>query len=106
MEKKDALNCNFKIHTAGNLINVPEYEKTWKSAVKVMSGAMNSVIVKFNLVDGNKPFPFDATAEPGYIYHCHVSCLRSSGTVPFVFWFSLKEKKNEPRVLKRITLTR
>ena len=87
VEKKDALKCDVKNHAAGNQIYVPEYEKTWKSAVKVMPGAMTSVIVKFNLVDGNKPFPFDATAEPGYVYHCHVSCLRSSGTVPFVFWF-------------------
>jgi hypothetical protein len=31
------------------------------------------VVVAFKLVDTNQPFPFDATAEPGYVYHCHVS---------------------------------
>lgn len=73
VQKKDALKCNVGAHAAGGLVRIPEYEKTWKNAVKIEPGNMTSVIVKFSLVEGDKPFPFDATAEPGYVYHCHVS---------------------------------
>nr|CAD1838182.1 unnamed protein product [Ananas comosus var. bracteatus] len=56
----------------GRLLAVPEHEKTWKNVVKIEPGYMTTVVVKFKLVDTNATYPFDATAEPGYVYHCHI----------------------------------
>ena len=36
---------------------------------------MTTVVVKFLMVDTGRTYPFDATAEPGYVYHCHVRAL-------------------------------
>ena len=41
--------------------------------MKVPPGFVTTVVVAFKLVGTNQPYPFDATAEPGYVYHCHVS---------------------------------
>ncbi|CAA6671392.1 unnamed protein product [Spirodela intermedia] len=30
---------------------------------------------------GDKPFPFDATAEPGYVYHCHILDHEGNGMI-------------------------
>ncbi|KAI3463727.1 hypothetical protein Pfo_020390 [Paulownia fortunei] len=70
--KNDALACNVTGHATGPLLAVPAYEKTWKNVVKIEPGFMTTVVVKFNLVDNDDPYPFDATAEPGYVYHCHI----------------------------------
>jgi FtsP/CotA-like multicopper oxidase with cupredoxin domain len=51
---------------------VPEHERTWKNVVKIAPGFMTTVVVKFLMVDTGRSYPFDATAEPGYVYHCHV----------------------------------
>lgn len=76
--KNEAMACNVTEHAVGRIIDVPEYEKTWKNSVKVAPGCQTTVVVKFNLVDRHDaPYPFDATAYPGYFYHCHVSELRS-----------------------------
>lgn len=73
----DAVACNVSGHASGKLISVPPYEKTWKNVVKMVPGYVTTLIVKFNLLEdgggGNGSYPFDATAEPGYVYHCHVS---------------------------------
>ncbi|KAG1334807.1 multicopper oxidase LPR1 [Cocos nucifera] len=68
----DAAKCNVTGHAVGKLLPVPEYEKTWKNVVKIEPGYVTTVVVKFRLIDTNAPYPFDATAEPGYVYHCHV----------------------------------
>lgn len=88
VEKKDAVRCNVGAHATGSVAPIPEYEKTWKNAVKIAEGHLTSVIVKFRLADDNKPYPFDATAEPGYVYHCHVSVQCSTSPFSFFFFFN------------------
>jgi FtsP/CotA-like multicopper oxidase with cupredoxin domain len=71
----DAVQCNVSDHAVGPTLPIPEYEKTWKNAVKIERGYMTSIMVAFKIVDTNQTYPFDATADPGYVYHCHVSTL-------------------------------
>ena len=69
----DAIKCNISSYATGKILEVPAYEKTWKNVVKIPPGFMTTIIVKFRRVDSDEPYPFDATASPGYVYHCHVS---------------------------------
>ncbi|KAJ3683108.1 hypothetical protein LUZ60_013335 [Juncus effusus] len=68
----DATKCNVTSHAVGKTLPVPEYEKTWKNVVKMEPGYMTDIVVAFKLVDTNQTYPFDATQEPGYVYHCHI----------------------------------
>uniref|UniRef100_A0A0E0FFN0 Plastocyanin-like domain-containing protein n=1 Tax=Oryza nivara TaxID=4536 RepID=A0A0E0FFN0_ORYNI len=68
----DAVRCNVSRHAVGEEVAVPEHEKGWKNVVKIAPGYMTTIVVKFFMVDSGKPYPFDATAEPGYVYHCHI----------------------------------
>ncbi|KAL6626656.1 hypothetical protein ACP70R_030382 [Stipagrostis hirtigluma subsp. patula] len=68
----DAARCDVGRHAAGEAVAVPEHERTWKNVVKVAPGFMTTVVVKFLMVDTGTIYPFDATAEPGYVYHCHI----------------------------------
>ncbi|XP_072960623.1 multicopper oxidase LPR1 homolog 1-like [Typha angustifolia] len=68
----DAVKCNVATHAVGRTVAVPKYERTWKNMVKIEPGYMTTVVVKFKLIDTNATYPFDATAEPGYVYHCHI----------------------------------
>ncbi|CAA7402121.1 unnamed protein product [Spirodela intermedia] len=69
---KDAVKCNISSHATGKILNIPAHEKTWKNVVKIEPGHMTTIVVKFRLVDTDEPYPFDATAQPGYVYHCHI----------------------------------
>ncbi|XP_019053771.1 PREDICTED: multicopper oxidase LPR1-like [Nelumbo nucifera] len=68
----DAVACNVASYVTGKLTEIPPTEKTWKNVVKIPPGNQTTVVVKFNLVDTNSPYPFDPTGEPGYVYHCHI----------------------------------
>ncbi|KAG8093645.1 hypothetical protein GUJ93_ZPchr0012g21461 [Zizania palustris] len=68
----DAVKCNVDQHATGPVVPVPDHEKTWKNVVKVPPGFVTSVVVAFKLVDTDQPYPFDPTADPGYVYHCHI----------------------------------
>ena len=46
-------------------------EAGWKDTFVMFPGEVTRVIVRFSSQDGTT-FPFDATAEPGYVYHCHI----------------------------------
>ncbi|KAJ4973483.1 hypothetical protein NE237_006657 [Protea cynaroides] len=70
--KNDAIACNVTAYATGQLLNIPSYEKTWKNVVKIEPSYQTTVVVKFNMVDTNTPYPFNVTAAPGYIYHCHI----------------------------------
>jgi len=47
-------------------------ESGWKDTFIMYPGEVTRVIVRFSPQDGAPTFPFDATAEPGYVYHCHI----------------------------------
>jgi FtsP/CotA-like multicopper oxidase with cupredoxin domain len=68
----DAVKCNVDQHAVGPVVPVPDHEKTWKNVIKVPPGFVTSVVIAFKLVDTNQTYPFDTTAEPGYVYHCHI----------------------------------
>uniref|UniRef100_J3KW01 Plastocyanin-like domain-containing protein n=1 Tax=Oryza brachyantha TaxID=4533 RepID=J3KW01_ORYBR len=68
----DAVRCNVSQHAVGEEVAVPEHEKGWKNVVKIAPSHMTTIVVKFFMVDSGKPYPFDATPEPGYVYHCHI----------------------------------
>ncbi|CAO2193450.1 unnamed protein product [Urochloa humidicola] len=68
----DVGRCGVGRHAVGEEVAVPEHERTWKNVVKVAPGFMTTVVVKFLMVDTGRNYPFDATAEPGYVYHCHI----------------------------------
>jgi spore coat protein A len=46
-------------------------EKGWKDTVVVNSGEVVTIRVRWAEQNGN-PFTFDATAGPGYVWHCHL----------------------------------
>ncbi|KAK1644909.1 hypothetical protein QYE76_062714 [Lolium multiflorum] len=68
----DAARCNVSGHAVGDAVAVPEHERTWKNVVKMAPGYVTTIVVKFLMVDTGEAYPFDATAEPGYVYHCHI----------------------------------
>jgi hypothetical protein len=46
-------------------------EQCWKDTITVNSGEVVTIRVRFAQQDGSG-FPFDATAGPGYVWHCHL----------------------------------
>ncbi len=46
-------------------------EQAWKDTVIVNSGEVVTIRLRWTEQNGN-PFPFDATAGPGYVWHCHL----------------------------------
>jgi len=46
-------------------------EECWKDTITVNSGEAVTIRVRFTPQDGFS-FPFDATAGPGYVWHCHL----------------------------------
>jgi len=59
-------------HYLSNLVVPPQsYEQGWKDTITVNSGEVVTLRVRFAQQDGSS-FPFDATAGPGYVWHCHL----------------------------------
>jgi FtsP/CotA-like multicopper oxidase with cupredoxin domain len=55
-----------------NLVKPPQpNEQGWKDTITVNSGEVVTIRVRFAPQDGSN-FPFDATAGPGYVWHCHL----------------------------------
>jgi len=46
-------------------------EQAWKDTITVGSGEAVTIRLRWTQQDGT-PFPFDATAGPGYVWHCHL----------------------------------
>jgi FtsP/CotA-like multicopper oxidase with cupredoxin domain len=49
-------------------------ELGWKDTVRMNPGEVTRILVRFAPVGSAEvtPYPFDATAEPGYVWHCHI----------------------------------
>jgi FtsP/CotA-like multicopper oxidase with cupredoxin domain len=69
-------------HTTKNVPSITPYltgtpngptasEQGWKDTVVVNSGEAVTLRLRWTEQNGN-PFPFDATAGPGYVWHCHL----------------------------------
>jgi FtsP/CotA-like multicopper oxidase with cupredoxin domain len=72
LKKNDAVGCNIEKHAKGRVIAAPANERTWKNVFKMQTGFMTTILLRFSLLDSHEPYPFNASAEPGYVYHCHI----------------------------------
>lgn len=71
-KKNNAVGCDIEKHAKGRVIAAPANEKTWKNVFKMRPGFMTTILLRFSLLDSHEPYPFNASAEPGYVYHCHI----------------------------------
>ncbi|KAK4484179.1 hypothetical protein RD792_011400 [Penstemon davidsonii] len=72
LKMNDAIKCQVGKYARGKKIEVPAHEKGWKNVYKMMPGHVTKILVRFSYIHTNESYPFDATAEPGYVYHCHI----------------------------------
>lgn len=68
----DAIKCHISKYARGKKLEVSEHEKGWKNVYKMTPGYVTKILVRFSYIHSNASYPFDPTAEPGYVYHCHV----------------------------------
>ncbi|KAM7484633.1 hypothetical protein LguiA_000642 [Lonicera macranthoides] len=68
----DAKKCDINKYARGKSIKVLDYEKGWKNVYKMTPGYVTKIVVRFSYIHSNASYPFDATSEPGYVYHCHI----------------------------------
>jgi len=58
------------------LTGVPEpatgNELAWKDTIQMNPGEVTTIRLRFSPQDGSPKYPFDATSEPGYVWHCHI----------------------------------
>lgn len=69
----DPYKCNVSEHARGKQIPVQSHESGWKNVYKMSPGNLTKILVRFSLLHVDAPYPFNVSAEPGYVYHCHVS---------------------------------
>ncbi|XP_073000331.1 multicopper oxidase LPR1 homolog 2-like [Typha latifolia] len=68
----DAIRCHVEDHAIGRRWRVPRHERGWKNVFKMQPGVVTKILVRFKPLRPEERFPFDVTAEPGYVYHCHI----------------------------------
>ncbi|KAL5716148.1 Leucine permease transcriptional regulator [Ranunculus cassubicifolius] len=71
-KKNDAIKCDIDKYATGKISAVPTHERGWKNVFKMMPSTMTTILVQFSFIHSNASYPFDVTAEPGYVYHCHI----------------------------------
>ena len=47
-------------------------ERGWKDTVRMSPGEVTTIIARFSPTDGTSDYGFDPTAQPGYVWHCHI----------------------------------
>nr|BAJ85891.1 predicted protein [Hordeum vulgare subsp. vulgare]BAJ92738.1 predicted protein [Hordeum vulgare subsp. vulgare] len=79
--RNDAVACGMQRHLAGGRRHVvPRQERGWKNVFKVRPSTVATLLVRFKPLEESSAtasgksggFPFDVTAGPGYVYHCHI----------------------------------
>ncbi len=55
----------------GSPIEPAPNEQGWKDTILAYTGEITIIRLRFTAQDGSE-FPFDATAGPGYVWHCHI----------------------------------
>lgn len=56
----------------GGKIQPDPNERGWKDTFRMNPGEVTRILVRFAPQDGSSAFAFDATEEPGYVWHCHI----------------------------------
>ncbi|HUK85678.1 MAG TPA: multicopper oxidase domain-containing protein, partial [Candidatus Acidoferrum sp.] len=64
-------NVNLNSYLSNLKIAIQPNEQCWKDTIIVNAGEVVTIRVRFAQQDGSS-FPFDATAGPGYVWHCHL----------------------------------
>lgn len=64
-------NLNLTSYLSGSLVPAERNEMGWKDTVQANPGMVTTIRVRFKTQEGNA-FPFDPTAGPGYVWHCHI----------------------------------
>lgn len=72
-KNNDAIKCQVSKYARGKKIEVAVHEKGWKNVYKMTPGYVTKILVRFSYIHSNTSYSFDPTADPGYVYHCHVS---------------------------------
>ncbi|KAK3040733.1 hypothetical protein RJ639_029255, partial [Escallonia herrerae] len=72
LNTNDAIKCQVNKYASGKKTKVPAHEKGWKNVYKMTPGYVTKIFVRFSYIHSNTSYRFDATAEPGYVYHCHI----------------------------------
>lgn len=72
MKKNDSLKCDIDKYAKGKVIKPAPNERGWKNVVKIDPGFMTTILVRFSPLDSHDPYPFNVSAVPGYVYHCHM----------------------------------
>ena len=50
----------------------PLQERGWKDTINMDPDEVTTIRVRFAPIDEGREYPFDATAGPGYAWHCHM----------------------------------
>jgi spore coat protein A, manganese oxidase len=69
--KNPTQNLNLNNYLSNAQTPIQPNEQCWKDTVNVNAGEALTIRVRFAQQDGSS-FPFDATAGPGYVWHCHL----------------------------------
>ncbi len=64
-------NVDLNSYLSNLKITLQPNEQCWKDTITVNAGEVVTIRVRFAQQDGSS-FPFDATAGPGYVWHCHL----------------------------------
>jgi FtsP/CotA-like multicopper oxidase with cupredoxin domain len=57
---------------SGSAEGAPPQEHGWKDTINMNPGEVTAIRVRFASIDENRVYPFDASAEPGSEWHCHM----------------------------------
>lgn len=85
LKHNNAIKCQVSKYARGEKVEVPAHEKGWKNVYKMMPGYVTKILVRFSFIHSNESYPFDATAEPGYVFHCHVSISTFFFSFSFIY---------------------
>jgi len=59
-------------YLTGSPVGPAPHEQGWKDTIEVDPHQVTTVRMRFAPMDGSRNYPFDASAGPGYVWHCHI----------------------------------
>lgn len=65
-------NPPYQLYLQGKATGPQPQEMGWKDTIQMNPGEVTIIRVRFAPIDGTASYPFDATAGPGYVWHCHI----------------------------------
>ncbi|KAJ4770320.1 Spore coat protein A [Rhynchospora pubera] len=68
----DAVKCGLEKYLTQEVFAIPKHERGWKNVFKMKPKVVTTILVRFKPLGSEAQYAFDVTAEPGYVYHCHI----------------------------------